>query len=302
MTESANLRGVRVQYLYVDQNDAALRDVRLNYLAVDRSPVSVRRINAQMLTVSEDPTNLRDTRLQYLESVRNPVSLRRVLGQALVVAKAPANLRDVRAQTLAVTRDPVSVRRIHGQVLLWQKDPVLFRGLRAQFMVLENTPPNFTVVAWERLLEIINQNNNTIFQLGEVLPGVPQVSERAGTWNTQLEVTATPASGYSGSVTVYYERYPIELAFQGISPTMDLSAAETTHDILDQINAFFGLLLQPGEIVPTPIDHENKTFDLVASDESWFFVPGSSANFLNLPDLGLVYPVTDLSGFDLPAP
>jgi len=337
MTESANLRSIRIQYLYVDQNDAALRDIRVDYLAVDKAPVSVRRVNAQMLTVSEDPANLRnqrlqylestrdpvslrrvlaqalvvdkgpanvrDTRLQYIESTRDPVSLRRVLAQAMVIEKAPANVRDARLQYLERTRDPVSVRRILSQVLMVQKDPLYLKGMRAQYLTLENTPPNFTIDAWPRLLEIINNNNGTKFKLGDVLPGLPTRSLKLGTWNTQLEITAQPSSGYSGKVTVYYERYPIGLSFQDIHPVFDFTGVTTSHDLLPQINAFFGLKLTPAEIVATPMIPQGPnitSFDLVASENAWFYVPGSKFHFSGLPDLKTVYAVTDLSGFDLP--
>lgn len=303
MTESANLRSIRIQYLYVDQNDAALRDIRVDYLAVDKTPVSVRRVNAQMLTVSEDPANLRNQRLQYLESTRDPVSLRRVLAQAMVIDKAPANVRDARLQYLERTRDPVSVRRILSQVLMVQKDPLYLKGMRAQYLTLENTPPNFTIDAWPRLLEIINNNNGTKFKLGDVLPGLPTRSLKLGTWNTQLEITAQPSSGYSGKVTVYYERYPIGLSFQDIHPVFDFTGVTTSHDLLPQINAFFGLKLTPAEIVATPMIPQGPnitSFDLVASENAWFYVPGSKFHFSGLPDLKTVYAVTDLSGFDLP--
>lgn len=303
MTESANLRSIRIQYLYVDQNDAALRDIRVDYLAVDKTPVSVRRVNAQMLTVSEDPANLRNQRLQYLESTRDPVSLRRVLAQAMVIDKAPANVRDARLQYLERTRDPVSVRRILSQVLMVQKDPLYLKGMRAQYLTLENTPPNFTIDAWPRLLEIINSNNGTKFKIGDVLPGLPTPSLKLGTWNTQLEITAQPSSGYSGKVTVYYERYPIGLSFQDIHPAFDFTGVTTSHDLLPQINAFFGLKLTPVEIVATPMIPQGPnitSFDLVASENAWFYVPGSKFHFSGLPDLKTVYAVTDLSGFDLP--
>jgi len=303
MTESANLRSIRIQYLYVDQNDAALRDIRVDYLAVDKTPVSVRRVNAQMLTVSEDPANLRNQRLQYLESTRDPVSLRRVLAQAMVIDKAPANVRDARLQYLERTRDPVSVRRILSQALMVQKDPLYLKGMRAQYLTLENTPPNFTIDAWTRLLEIINNNNGTKFKLGDVLPGLPTRSLKLGTWNTQLEITAQPSSGYSGKVTVYYERYPIGLSFQDIHPVFDFTGVTTSHDLLPQINAFFGLKLTPAEIVATPMIPQGPnitSFDLVASENAWFYVPGSKFHFSGLPDLKTVYAVTDLSGFDLP--
>jgi len=303
MTESANLRSIRIQYLYVDQNDAALRDIRVDYLAVDKAPVSVRRVNAQMLTVSEDPANLRNQRLQYLESTRDPVSLRRVLAQAMVIDKAPANVRDARLQYLERTRDPVTVRRILSQVLMVQKDPLYLKGMRAQYLTLENTPPNFTIDAWTRLLEIINNNNGTKFKLGDVLPGLPTRSLKLGTWNTQLEITAQPSSGYSGKVTVYYERHPIGLSFQDIHPVFDFTGVTTSHDLLPQINAFFGLKLTPAEIVATPMIPQGPnitSFDLVASENAWFYVPGSKFHFSGLPDLKTVYAVTDLSGFDLP--
>jgi len=269
MTESANLRSVRIQYLYVDKNDTALRDIRVDYLAVDKTPVSVRRVNAQMLTVSEDPANVRDARLQYLER----------------------------------TRDPVSVRRILSQVLMVQKDPLYLKGMRAQYLTLENTPPNFTIDAWPRLLEIINNNNGTKFKLGDVLPGLPTPNLKLGTWNTQLEITAQPSSGYSGKVTVYYERYPIGLSFQDIHPVFDFTGVTTSHDLLPQINAFFGLKLTPVEIVATPMIPQGPnitSFDLVASENAWFYVPGSKFHFSGLSDLKTVYAVTDLSGFDLP--
>lgn len=268
MAEPANLRNIRVQYLYVDNAPANLRDVRTEYLTVDSRPTNLRRVFGQMLTVDKSPLNVRAARADYLEAVRTPGT----------------------------------VRRVFGQMVLLEKDPINVRNIRLQYLEKVRTLPNFTLAPWPLLLEAINQNNGTDYQVGDLIPGTPEDSGLPNLQNTRLRVTATPHIGLSGSVDVFYQRFPIETPFvsRNDHPVFDLSDKTSVGDILPELNAWFKLNLTLDEVYDHPI--EGNDFVLEVKDTSWFFIPGSIYEFNNIKDMRTLYPVTELDGFDIYTP
>lgn len=300
MGEPANLKSIRLQYLVLDDTPAKLRNTRLQYIASDEHPASVRRVTGQFLTIDKQPFNLRNARLQYIEGVETPASVRRVTGQFLTIDKQPLNIRNTRLQYLEGIETPASLRRLTAQFLIRPRDPFELRAVRLQYAELVNRPPSFKLEIWPRLLAVINQNNGTTFTDAHLTHGLPKASTVPDTWNTELEITALPASGFSGTMKVFYQRYSIAELFTENFPFLDLAGKVTTHDLLPQLNALLGTLLTPEEVLPIPIDHARNTYTLTITDKSWMFIPGSSYGYHNVRDLALMYPVVDLNGFDDP--
>jgi hypothetical protein len=300
MADAANLRSVRVQYLVPDDSPARLRDVRLQTLEDAASPTGVRRLTGQILTIARDPVSLKSVRAQFTEDYRNPTSLRRVTTQFLVIEKNPANLRGVRAQFIEDAASPTSLRRMTTQVLVRPRDSINLSTVRLQYLEIDNSAPDYRLVAWPTLLQIINQMNGFAFTSAMLIPGLPEVNTNPLYWNTKLRVTATPLSGFSGSMYVYYQRFPISEPFSKLAPLLDLTGKNTIYDVLPQLNTNYGLALTSADVEDGPIDQVNKSFTLRAKAGSWFFLEGSTFNFQNIYDMRDIYPTVDLLGWDLP--
>lgn len=267
MADAANLRAVRVQYLVLDDSPANLRDVRIQTLEDDAAPVSIRRVSGQVLTRSKDPVNLRAGRLQVMED----------------------------------SASPASVRRVTAQVLIRPRDPINVASVRVQYLEIDNPTPDFRLAAWPKILETINNNNGFNFTQAMLLPGTPEVSTDPRYWNTKLEVTATPLSGFSGKMYIYFQRYDISVAFDRLAPLLDLSTANTVHDVLGQLNTNYDLSLTAADVENSPINRAAGTFTLTVKPGSWYFVPGSKFDYQNIYDMRNIFPKQDLLGWDLPA-
>lgn len=297
MSEAANLRTVRVQYLVLDDSPAKLRDTRLQYAGDDNNPASVRRINGQALIIDRNPLNFRDVRLQFTDEVKSPAGVRRITGQMLIVDKSPVNVRDVRMQYTSDQSSPANLRRLNGFVMTRQLDGQPVKALRLQYLEVVNDPPRFGIDPWARLITAINGNNNTRFIPAHFTHGNPQPSTVPNKWNTQMEITALPASGFSGSTTIYFQRYSVGKIFDGKTAVLDLVGKVGTHDLIPQINTVFGTTFVPNDLDNVPIDHARNQFTLRIASNSWFFIPGSETVYQNVADLSLLYKTIDLPGF-----
>ncbi|MNF64208.1 hypothetical protein D3C84_459320 [compost metagenome] len=300
MADAANLRSVRVQYLVADDSPALLRDVRLQTLESDASPAGIRRLTGQILTIAKDPLNLRSARAQFAEDFRNPASIRRVTTQFLVIEKYPVNLRGIRAQFMEAAASPTSIRRVNTQVMVRPRDQLNIATVRVQYLEVDNSSPDFSLVAWPKLLQIINDTNGFAFTQAMLLPGTPEVNTNPLYWNTKLLVTATPLSGFSGSMYVYYQRYPISEAFNKLAPLLDLTGKNTVYDVLPQLNANYDLALTSADVEDGPIDKATNSFKLKVKAGSWFFLEGTEFIYQNIYDMRDVFGKVDLNGWDLP--
>lgn len=86
-------------------------------------------------------------------------------------------------------------------------------------------------------------------------PTVLDASDASG-HNTKAHVSAVKGGGYVGNVDVTYNRLDIGLLFKGIAANLDLGSTvpKTTKDLLDSLNARFGLGLTEDDIEDQPID------------------------------------------------
>lgn len=300
MADAANLRTVRVQYLVPDDRPVLLRDVRLQSLESTASPAGVRRLSAQTLEISKDAANVRSVRAQYLDDYRNPTNIRRVTVQMLTIEKYPVNIRDVRVQMAEAAASPPAIRRLSVMAMTLTRMPINVANVRMQYLEIDNSPPEFRIDAWPKLLKIINQNNGFAFTDAMLQHSTPEVSDDPRYWNTKLKVTATPLSGFSGEMYVYYQRYPIALALDRPGPLLDFTNADSVHDLIPQINAGYELALTTADIMDSPINKATNSFVVTVKPGSWMFIEGSSFSFANIADLAELYSVVDLNGFTIP--
>jgi len=83
--------------------------------------------------------------------------------------------------------------------------------------------------------------------------GEPAEGEVKKDWNTELLCTATRSSPYVGSVTLEYDRLDIGKLFKNIAVNLDVKGAKTTLDLVDRLNARYGLGIDKKEVVSAPV-------------------------------------------------
>lgn len=83
--------------------------------------------------------------------------------------------------------------------------------------------------------------------------GEPAEGEVKKDWNTELLCTATRSSPYVGSVTLAYDRLDISKLFKNIAVNLDVKGAKTTLDLIDRLNARYGLAIDKKEVVSAPV-------------------------------------------------
>ncbi len=92
--------------------------------------------------------------------------------------------------------------------------------------------------------------------LANVTLGVPSASPGGSTDNTQITATAVAGQGFSGSVTVTYNRLDIGVMFAGWPKTAAVTggaANVNARDLLPQLNTTYKLDLQVADIVDGPL-------------------------------------------------
>lgn len=106
------------------------------------------------------------------------------------------------------------------------------------------------------VLDFINEKNvDADLELSKVLLGTPVLNdgEDADTRNTKMVVTARKNSGLVGTQGVTYSRLAGEALFRNVTAYIDVKTPKTTADLLDKLNAQYGLKLTPEDIVPANI-------------------------------------------------
>lgn len=139
---------------------------------------------------------------------------------------------------------------------------------------------DFTKVSAEILVDLINEDNpghgftTGILQFG--LPVAPAGGSPAR--NTELVVSAAADSGYSGSVTVLYNR--VDMAeIPGLNNKIfPAGNAVNVSDLIPEINARYHINLQPSDYVDAALPpftgepNEDLNFQVTANSDSlvWF--------------------------------
>ncbi|MNO12979.1 hypothetical protein D3C76_25990 [compost metagenome] len=301
MADAINLREIRVQYLALDDSPVKLRDIRTQLLADGVEPASIRRIRGTVLTIAKDPLSLRAARMQFVEDDQKPAVIRRIRGTVLVIAKNPVNIRTFRLQFAEAADIPASIRRLTTKVMIRERGPVSVASVRMQYLEIDNSHPDLTLPAWPALLNVINLQNGWNFTTAHLIPSEPPVTNTDPRfWNSKIQITATPASGFSGSMDIYFQRFDIGIPFGERShPFLNLTGKTSTKDVLAEFNDWFSLSLTLDDVEDLPIEGNKVTFRV--KEGSWYYLPGSEYRFFNIPDLATQYPNTKLNGFLLPA-
>lgn len=141
---------------------------------------------------------------------------------------------------------------------------------------------DFTKLPRQILVDQINNDNtvnNAALTPAMLTFGVPAAATGASpARNTDLTLTAVAGSGYTGSVTVHYNRVDISTVPGTRSTTFPKGTAANISDLVPSINAAYGINLQAEDYVdgalPTFTGTPNEThdFNLVAAANSLIWI------------------------------
>lgn len=190
------------------------------------------------------------------------------------------------------------VRHMVGSI--WSPDPIT---VQARHMVgsiwtadVQPLPAQSGVAAFLALLN--NSTSKVTFTTSNLTVGQPQATSLNNV-NTVVKITALPASGFSGSMNIYYNRRKITDAVSSNSWLLGTIASNTTIlALLSQINTAYGTNFDPTDIVDGPVQAGATSIKLTVANTSYVYIPGASVYLMNQTPLGTATPVTSLGGFD----
>ncbi|MCO6704719.1 hypothetical protein [Streptomyces sp. CHB9.2] len=201
-----------------------------------------------------------------------------------IVAEAPGvEARSVSMFVLEEVAPYVEVRTITALVLEAQVPPSLFSSLNG----LETLR-----LAIKKELGVAVTDSLATF-------GNPVVV--SGGYNSAVTLTAAPNSDFMGTVSIQYNRFKLEEAFKGKNTAQVIGAATSVHGRLAAINAFFGLKLEPRDVVDKPLVPDTPGFTLVAATTSYLFKPGTSVTIgtVSGEDLSTLIENDQMDGFSV---
>lgn len=121
-----------------------------------------------------------------------------------------------------------------------------------------STPSDLTLSALDLVYGLINDANPNhpkgVFDFNSVAIGTPQpLTNHPSGHNTQVVLTAVPGSGYSGEVTVTFDRLNLSDVFasKGVSGVLGMSGSgfSDSYSLLDSLNGAYTLNLQQQDVV-----------------------------------------------------
>jgi hypothetical protein len=182
---------------------------------------------------------------------------------------------------------------------IWTQDPYIMSARHMVGSVFTKDAQALpTAKGSAAMLALINANVITPFTAANLTIGQPQASTQ-NNCNTVVQITAQPASGYSGSMNLYYNRRNIQDAVTSTSWLLGtISAATTVQALLSQINTAYGTNFDPTDVVNGTVNAGATSIMLVAASTSYVFVPGTVVYLTNSVSLQLATPSTVLPGFN----
>jgi hypothetical protein len=162
--------------------------------------------------------------------------------------------------------------------------------------------PNLNTFGKDGLLAAINKEKSVNFTLSQLTFASPQPNpDTQSTNNTTILVTARKSSGYAGSYTFQYARFPIAEAFNSQTPDLPTTVGTTIWGTLAAINTKFSLKLDQTDVADGPIAPGATSILLTTLASSIYYTPGSTIRIGSSDSdiaFATVAPVTDALGFD----
>jgi hypothetical protein len=181
-------------------------------------------------------------------------------------------------------------------------EPVTLRRVNGYALVDMVRRPNLNVFGKDGLLAAINKEKGVNFISSQLTFATPQPNPDTQTSNnTTILVTARKSSGYTGSYTFQYARFPIAEAFDGQTLSMPATVGATIWETLAAINTKFTVKLDQTDVADGPIAPGATSILLTTLASSIYFTPGSTIR-IGSSDTDVAFatiaPVTDALGFD----
>jgi hypothetical protein len=222
--------------------------------------------------------------------------------QAILITKDQPAISNRSAQAVVITQDPptAQIRNVRGYAMSAMPAKAQIRNVRGYVMSNATKPPPTSVTGAAALLWLLNQNTKGVtFASGQLVIGTPQAySDPSGRSNTQVLITANQSSGYSGSMTAYYNRRTLLSVFSNTGWLLGtISSATTIRALIPQINTAYGVGLDVTDVVDGPVAAGATSLVLTVASGSYMFKAG---DVLQLPSYTLASktPNTALTGFD----
>jgi hypothetical protein len=141
---------------------------------------------------------------------------------------------------------------------------------------------DFTKLPKDILVARINNDNvvnNAALTSAMLTFGLPTAATGGtATRNTDLSLTAVAGSGYTGSVTVHYNRVDLSTVPGSRSTVFPLGSASKISDLIPTINAAYVINMQPEDYVDGPLPtftgqpNETHDFSLTANADSFVWI------------------------------
>ena len=183
--------------------------------------------------------------------------------------------------------------------------------LAAYALVSPLAVSTYSVSYKQAIADAIKGTHNVTLQLVDFDLGTP-VAKTVERFNTEIQLSVKPSSGFSGSMALAYTRMPIDNIGNGrdLDSFKYAQGANTTRDMLGVFNNKYGTKIDLTEIVDEPLNQTGDTIFKAAST-AVLFLPGSQLNMgvlvpsdrdwelvgLLWPDTKAMYP-TYTSGLD----
>ena len=137
----------------------------------------------------------------------------------------------------------------------------------SHFLSDEIMANDFSKVSKQILIDQINTDNSTALTDQIIGFALPVAGAEGDPKNTSLVVNALPGSGYTGNVTVTYNRVALSAFVGSKDLTFQKGDATTLKDLIPEINTLLGFNLQDDDYVdaaiPTFTGEPNEEHDVI---------------------------------------
>jgi hypothetical protein len=141
-------------------------------------------------------------------------------------------------------------------------------------------PVDLTKTPEQLVVDLINTDNGTSFNPGQLVFGAPTLNPVNSRRNSKVRITAADKSYFTGSTIINYNRIDFDAITYGKSRVFQINTATQTKisDLIPAIDERFSLRLTPNDYIDGPIPvignlpNEEDALDLVAAPQSLVFI------------------------------
>lgn len=214
-------------------------------------------------------------------------------------AEQRMNLRNMPVYAMVKDAPGVSTRSV--SVFALEQNPPAPQLRSAHVLALEAVVPAslFTSLnGLETLRAAIKKEMGVV--VNDALATFGNPTATAGAYDTTVVLTANPNSDFGGTVGIQYNRYPLAEAFKGKDTSQVIGGATSVHGRLAAINTFFGLKLEPRDVVDAVLKPDTYGFTLKIASTSYLYTPNTAVYIGTVAnDLAVEIEVDQMNGFEV---